>query len=514
MSQTVKQPLRPERPARAGSIFWRTMRQFALLATFSIVLFSGAIALAARPLPPLLGSLFLLLGALIFTLAILLAYFLAKGLAGPIVSLSRRVARLGPDRWTYETAEHSADEVGMLDVAIADMARRLERGYEYLQSEVEKRTAELKEQYLKDRTILTSIHHGVVVTDAQGMITDANPTAVQIMGRARPEEVLGCPATELLPLSSHRRAVAAQQHPITLCLQSQKDVRPQPQEQVSVERPDHTKVPVMVIVSPLLSDGHLLGTVAVFHDVTEERKLDYMKSEFISLASHQLRTPLSTIAWYVELLQTDSQEQLTPTQQSYVTEMDTASQRMARLIDSLLHVSKLEGGGVAPVAQEVDIAALVRDTTEDERSFAKERKISMELHLPDRLMIATDPAFVQIILHNILSNAVKYSKEGGSISVSLHQSDTVVSVTVQDTGLGIPQEEQRYLFTRLFRASNAVKVDTTGSGLGLYISRMLAEQLRGRISFTSTEGQGTSFTLELPSVTWKKPDGATTKASS
>jgi len=498
MIRVPSKPIRPENPAHAESILWRTMRQFALLATFSVVLFSGAIAIAARPLPPFLASLFFLLGILVFALALVLAYFLAKGLTEPIVSLSRRVARLGPDHWSYETTKNGVDEVGTLDAVIADMAFRLERGYQYLQDEVAKRTSELKEQYLKDRTILTSIHHGVVVTDAYGIIADANPMAVQIMGMSRPEEVLGKPVTEVLPLSSHHHPVSNEEHPVTLCLRSRAEVRPRPQEQVSVEHPDRSRIPVMFVVSPLLSGEQLLGAVAVFHDVTEERKLDYMKSEFISLASHQLRTPLSTISWYVELLQTDSQEKLTATQESYVAEMRTASLRMTHLIDALLHVSRLEGGGIAAVMQEVDIAALVRDTAEDERSFAKDRRISLELAMPDQLAIVTDPTFVQIILHNILSNAVKYSKAGGSIVVTLHQNDTHISVTVQDTGLGIPQTEQRYLFTRLFRASNATKVDTTGSGLGLYISRMLADQLKGRISFLSIEGKGTSFTLELP----------------
>ncbi|MFH0851877.1 MAG: HAMP domain-containing sensor histidine kinase, partial [Candidatus Peregrinibacteria bacterium] len=223
-----------------------------------------------------------------------------------------------------------------------------------------------------------------------------------------------------------------------------------------------------------------------------------MKSEFISLASHQLRTPLSMISWYVELLQTDDHEKLSETQQSYVAEMSLASQRMARLIDALLRVSKLEGGGVTPVDQEIDLAMLVRDVAEDERSLAKDRKISMELRLPQALSVATDPTLVQIILHNIISNAVKYSEEGDAIMVQLAQEGEHIIVTVQDIGIGIPQAEQKYLFTRLFRASNATKTDTTGSGLGLYISRMISEQLKGRISFRSTEGEGSTFIFELP----------------
>jgi signal transduction histidine kinase len=165
------------------------------------------------------------------------------------------------------------------------------------------------------------------------------------------------------------------------------------------------------------------------------------------------------------------------------------------------------------VEQEVDLAALLRDVTEDERSLAKERKISMELSLPTRLVITTDPTLLQIVLHNILSNAVKYSEAGDTVRVSLAEEGQKAIVSVQDTGIGIPAGEQKYLFTRLFRASNATKMDTTGSGLGLYISRIIVEQLKGHMTFQSRENEGTTFVLELPLSMWKKPDGATTEAS-
>lgn len=491
-------PIRPDPPRTSTTILWRTMRQFTLLATFSVLLFSGTLFIAARPLPSALAALFLLLGGLVFALGVVLAYFLAKSLTHPIIALSERVSRLSPDHWDYEPAPSTEDELAVLDRVIADMSHRLERRYASLQEEVDQRTRELKEQYLKDRTILTSIRHGVVVTDAQGRVTDLNPAALEMMGAMPLKSVLGRSAPELLPLSRHHEPLVPEKHPLSLCLQSRREVRPEPQEQMSLERPDRTRIPVMLLVSPLQEGDTLLGAVIVFHDVTEERKLDYMKSEFISLASHQLRTPLSAISWYIELLQTDDNEKLTETQQSYVAEMSSASQRMARLIDALLHVSKLEGGGVAPVDQQVDLAALVRDVAEDERSLAKDRKISMELSLPSSLHVITDPTLAQIVLHNLLSNAVKYSEAGDAITVQLAQSAERISITIQDTGLGIPEKEQQYLFTRLFRASNATKTDTTGSGLGLYISRMIAEQLHGRISFRSTEGEGTTFTFELP----------------
>lgn len=496
---------RPDPPHVPATILWRTMRQFALLATFSILLFSGAFFIAARPLPATLVSLWALLVGLVFALATVLAYFLAKSLTGPIRMLSTRVSQLNPDHWSYTATPQCTDELAVLDRVIADMAHRLERTYDMLHKEVEQRTADLREQYLKDRTILTSIHHGVVVTDAHGEVIDINPAALDMMGRRSPEEVLGRPAHELIPLSRHHAIIPTDSHPVTRCLKSHAEIHPVPQEQVSLERADRTRIPVMLLVSPLLQEGALLGTVTVFHDITEERKLEYMKSEFVSLASHQLRTPLSTISWYLELLETDDRDKLTPTQQSYVAEMHSAGQRMMHLIDALLHVSKLEGGGVAPVEQEVDMAALLREAAEDERSLAKDRKISMEMILPETLVLATDPTLVQIVLHNLFSNAVKYSNSGDAITVRLERRNSTVEVTIGDTGVGIPEAEQQFLFRRLFRASNAIKNDTTGSGLGLYISRLIADQLKGTLTFKSAEGKGTTFTFTLPFKEWRKP---------
>lgn len=504
----------PRLAARRTSILWRSMRQFSLLAVFAVVLFWGAAGVAARPLPPALFSVFALLGVLVFVLALILAYFLARGLTDPLRILSRRVTKLNPDQWGFERSAFSGDEVELLDRVIADMAHRLQRSYEEMEQEIRARTRELKEQYLKDRTILTSIHHGVVVTDRDGTVTDANPAAVTMMGAERSESLCGKNVQDVLKFSHHQQSIEAAAHPVERCLTTSKEVRPLPNEQMSLERPDHLRVPVMIVVSPLLNGSELLGAIAVFHDVTEERRLDYMKSEFISLASHQLRTPLSSISWYLELLKTDDTEALTETQKAYVEEMTAASQRMVNLIDALLHVSKIEGGGIQPDFQPVDLSALVRAVAEDTRPVAKERKISLETSVPDGVTVATDPTLVQIVLHNMLSNAVKYSEAGGAIIVALSVSPSAATVTVEDTGVGIPLDEQKYLFTRLFRASNATKSDTTGSGLGLYISRIIAEQLKGRISFVSTEGKGASFTLELPLDTWKKPGGDATKASS
>ncbi|MDD5074867.1 MAG: histidine kinase dimerization/phospho-acceptor domain-containing protein, partial [Candidatus Peribacteraceae bacterium] len=369
--------VRPETRRAHTTIFVRTMRQFVLLATFSVLLFLGAAAIAARPLPPYLVPIFSILGGLIFLLGTALAYFLARSLTQPIIGLSRQVSRLGADQWSFRRSVHTGDEVEVLDRAVKDMAARLERGYRYLESEVNKRTRELKEQYAKDRAVFTSIHHGIVVTDAHGRIVDINVAALEMLGR-KESHVLGHMTNEVMPLSHHQEPVSGKQHPVLRCLARRTVVRPLPNEQLSIVQPNQNHVPIMMVVSPFFMGRHFLGVVSVFHDVTEERQLDYMKSEFISLASHQLRTPLSAITWYLELLTTDDHEKLSTTQKSYISEMISASDRMSRLIDALLHASKLEGGGIKPTYRSVNAVSLVREASESAQTLAKDRKVSLE----------------------------------------------------------------------------------------------------------------------------------------
>ncbi|MDD5751188.1 MAG: ATP-binding protein [Candidatus Peribacteraceae bacterium] len=504
---------RPDVPRMRTTILWRSMRQFALLATFSVLLFSGTVAIALRPLPASFTSLFLLLGILIFLLGIALAYFLARGLTQPIIGLSGNVGRLGPDHWAFRRSVHSHDEVEALDRAVGAMAARLEQGYRYLQSEVAKRTEELRRQYAKDHAILTSIHHGVLVADASGRVVDANPAALEML-HMRGHRVLGQRVGEVLVLSRHQTVVPEDQHPVLQCLKKHVPDRPRPNAPLSIVQEGGKHIPVMLVASPLFAGRRFLGVIAVFHDVTEERQVDYMKSEFISLASHQLRTPLSTITWYLELLGTDDQEKLSPTQRSYLEQMTAASQRMTHLIDALLHASKLEGQNIKAVPQNVNIATLVHDATEGIRPLAKERKISLEVKLPAQaVMLSTDPTLLLIILQNLLSNAVKYSEAGGIVAVALTRGASGISIMVRDTGIGIPAGEQKRVFTRLFRGTNVRKIDTTGSGLGLFISHTIVEQLGGRMRFKSREGKGTQFTIQLPLHIRKKRSGATTNAS-
>lgn len=431
--------------------------------------------------------------------ATVLSIILAKRFTRGLTSLSGKVAKLGPGRWGFERSIRTGDEVELLDAVVADLTMRLRNTFGAMEEEIGARTAELQKQSAQDRAILDTIEHGVLLFDSAGRITEANPAAERLLLSKKTESLKEKDVVEALPLRSHQRLLTGDHHPVARCLKYKQRFHQRPESHPCIVRDDGTIVPVLLVVSPLMEKKRCIGGIAVFQDVTEERQLDYMKSEFISLASHQLRTPLSSILWYIELLADAKGMKMTGEQRSYIREMHTSAKRMSGLIDSLLQVSRLEGEGIRPTSKPVDLQAFLMNIAQDIQDQAKAKSISVALHSSGRpLRLHTDATLLSIVMQNILSNAVKYSRGGGSVTITLAKTGRLAEIIVSDTGIGIPKHEQQHLFQKLFRADNVHKVDATGSGLGLYISKMVMETLGGSISLKSVENKGTVVTVRLP----------------
>jgi signal transduction histidine kinase len=224
-----------------------------------------------------------------------------------------------------------------------------------------------------------------------------------------------------------------------------------------------------------------------------------MKSEFISLASHQLRTPLSSIRWYAEMLTSGDNTCLSEEQRGYVQEIFTSSVRMANLIEALLHVARIESGVLVPEVHPVDLTEFLRQTCDEWQGMVREKGLTLTLSLPGHpIKTETDTVLLQIILQNLLSNALKYSEKGKSVAVSLVMQDAEAVISVTDTGIGILTEDQERVFQKFFRGKNARTIDTDGNGLGLYISRSVAKTLGADFSFVSKSGEGSTFRVSLP----------------
>jgi signal transduction histidine kinase len=249
--------------------------------------------------------------------------------------------------------------------------------------------------------------------------------------------------------------------------------------------------------------------VVVFRDITKERAIDKTKSEFVSLASHQLRTPLSAINWYAEMLIAGDAGELNEEQKSYVDEIYRGNQRMVELVNALLNVSRLELGTFAIEPRPTNVIE-VADTVLNELQPDIERKMIHINRVYDENIgiINLDPELIRIIIQNLLSNAVKYTPEEGKVSIKIEKIGKDVLIQVSDTGMGIPKKQQENIFSKLFRADNARESDSEGTGLGLYIVKSILESAGGAISFESVENTGASFSVTIPASGWQQKTGS------
>ena len=242
--------------------------------------------------------------------------------------------------------------------------------------------------------------------------------------------------------------------------------------------------------------GWGLGT---FVDITERKEIDRAKTEFVSLAAHQLRTPISTIKWYTEMLTAEAAT-LPDAQKKHLERIQEGARNMNELVHTLLNVSRLEMGTLPIALEQTDIAALATNILEELAPEIQTKGLLIKTDF-NAQSISTDPKLLRIVMQNLVSNAVKYTPEKGPVSVRVKSSGRGIVMEVEDTGLGIPKEEQPKIFSKMYRAENAKKMVAGGNGLGLYMSKAITGILGGTISFVSEENKGTTFTLTVPSKT-------------
>lgn len=246
------------------------------------------------------------------------------------------------------------------------------------------------------------------------------------------------------------------------------------------------------------TDGEKLSLVT-FVDITKQKEIDIAKSEFVSLASHQLRTPISGMRWSAELLLMDGVETLSKKQKRYIERLLSSIQRMNSLVDDFLQVSRFELGTRVLKQESVGLEELFEDVIFEQAEVVKSKRLRIEKDYDRSIKsIVTDLGLLRIVVTNLYTNAVKYSRVGGEVNFSYHCQGGELIIEVKDKGMGIPVAEQHRIFSKVFRASNAIREVPDGTGLGLYIVQKSVETLKGRISFISNEEDGTTFTVVIP----------------
>ena len=269
------------------------------------------------------------------------------------------------------------------------------------------------------------------------------------------------------------------------------------------------KVDVSLSVSPIKdSNGEITGISVIAIDITKEKQVDRAKTEFVSLASHQLRTPLSTINWYTEMLLGGDAGKINKQQKKFLEEIYAGNKRMVDLVNALLNVSRIELGTLAIDPEICDIVELAKQSIADVLPQIKNKKQKfIEKYDKDLPKINVDPKLMNVIFQNLLSNSMKYTPEKGSISLFVKNNKEGILIEVSDNGYGIPKEAQSKIFEKLYRADNIKEKDTNGSGLGLYLIKFIVEHSGGRVWFESEVNKGTSFYVLIPFAGMAKREG-------
>lgn len=328
------------------------------------------------------------------------------------------------------------------------------------------------------------------VVDVEGSITSANTAAARLIG-VQQKKLIGINVFALLDTenSSHK----------DLMIEKFVNGIGVSDELVHIERPDHREAWALLSLFQFTNDlGQRQGLLTLV-DITRQKKAEDAKSEFVSLASHQLRTPIAGMKWSAELLEMDSPNTLTERQHKYMDRLMESIGRMAMLVDDFLRVSRFELGNFQAEYQPVSLKDLFAAVMQELAESVNNKQLTMQSDFDDSVgMIVSDPNLLRMIVTNLCSNAVKYTPAGGIITLGYKVTGQVLRITVTDTGMGIPLSDQEQIFSKLFRASNAARDVPDGTGLGLYIVREAVAVLRGNASFTSAEGRGTTFTIKLP----------------
>lgn len=343
--------------------------------------------------------------------------------------------------------------------------------------------------------LISSIGEGLIATDDKGRITRINKQALDIFGYKQVELMHRRVTDKIVAVYENGKPIEVTDTPLAKSYLTGEVVS----ERANYRRNDGSVIPVQVTVSPLLLNGVPIGAVQLFRDIRAEIQMDKMKSDFISLASHQLRTPLSTVNIYAGMLIDGLAGDLTDEQRAFTRTILGAAHRMNELIDTLLNITRIEAGGIEVSPTQVELHALLEEIISSIMPSIEEKNMSLQFKADDEpVSVKTDPILVREVLINLFTNAIKYTPESGSIEIMLLKSSKNIIISVKDNGYGIPVLAQRHIFAKFFRADNILLHDVAGTGLGLYLTKMIAESLNGDIWFESEENKGSTFYFSLP----------------
>lgn len=391
----------------------------------------------------------------------------------PLAELTAVARRYANGDFSRKPSLRSRDEIGELAVAISSMV-----------DEIKSRIAQVQQESARLGTVLSSMFEGIMVTDERGQILLVNPSIRKML--ALEADPIGKKPIEVI------RYITVQEV-VDQILETKQGLVT---NEIRINLPEERVL--QVNGAPIMRDGNLEGVVLVFHDITRLRLLERIRQDFVANVSHELRTPISSIKGYSETLLEGAMDDKAVLR-DFIKVIHQESQRLASLIDDLLDLSKIESGRMEMEFAPCDLAAVVEACVGALRKKAEEKGIRIEVRFPDDLpkVIADQKRLSQVIL-NLLDNAIKYTPQGGSVTIVASEKHRLVQVDVSDTGIGIPEKDLPRIFERFYRVDKARSRELGGTGLGLAIVKHIVLAHGGDVWVRSQVGAGSTFSFTIP----------------
>ncbi len=375
-------------------------------------------------------------------------------------------------------------------------------------------TGDLHSEKVKSDIILSSIEDGVVVVDSHNIIQLFNPAAAKITGWPS-EEAVNLDYHSVLQLVGEKdEPYLEQAHPFWRVFQERASVRDTAGYLLTRNQ---KKVPISLIVNPIADEkGSIMAAVGVFRDVSKERSEERQRAEFISTASHEMRTPVAAIEGYLALAMSDKVSKIDDKARGYLEKAHSSTQHLGKLFQDLLTSARAEDGRLSSHPIVIEVGSYLERLSEDLRFSAEKKGLQVEFilgasggvvdasnghkQLQPMYYVHADPDRLREVITNLFDNAVKYT-DAGKVSLGLTGDNSVVQIRVSDTGPGIPAEDIPHLFQKFYRVDTSATRTIGGTGLGLFICRKIIELYSGRIWVESEVGKGSTFYINLPRIT-------------
>lgn len=426
---------------------------------------------------------------IVFSLVVLAIFIFFRHPLRQLSEIVTAANKISDGDFTVHIKEGGSSEFGVLSHSFNLMVDKFQSYYQSLEETVKQKTSSIEADKGHDEALLNSLGEGVISINNQEIITVVNDEATKILELTK-ADLLGKDINEFILMINEREEVLHKSSlPTFQAMNTRSTINT---KNITLVQKDGGKVPVSLTASPIIIKDEMVGVVTIFRDITEEKKVEKMRQDLLSLASHQLRTPLSGTKWLIETLKRGIHGILNNKQTEYIDEIYRINERMTDLVSDMLNALRIESGIDSFKNEEYSTSLLFESIATTMGPAARARQIT--LHFSDKnIPLMTAPELLRNILDSFVSNAIIYSPSGSEVFIDSKKDGEDIIFSVKDSGIGIPEGEQGPIFSRFYRASNAKTFNTKSSGLGLYIAATLAEKIGAKVYFESEENKGSTF---------------------